>query len=351
MFFLFRQASRSSGAVALAGAFLLFLLPALTTLAQSDTIDTEPNRGGLNTIQGNVYLPSGHRLDRPVRVRLNSIRTFDSYAMTDSNGTFYFRRLPGGSYRITVDAGQEYETAYETVEVLGDGNTRRSRGGGQTITVQIQLQTKGASSGKAAAIDAAQAALPKRARELYDKALKDAEVNEHKKAIEHLEGAIKVYPDFALAYNELGVQRLKLGETATALEAFRIAHKLAPDALMLQLNYGIALVKNKEFGDGESELHKVLEKNSSSTTAHLYRGRALIGLKRDDDAEKELLMVVSADKGSEVGQAYRYLGALYIQNGKRERAVDALEHFLALEPKDKDSDQIRKILEQLRSTK
>lgn len=347
---IFRHPSRSSGVVTLAGAFLLFLLPALTTLAQSDTIDTEPSRGGLNTIQGNVYLPSGHRLDRPVRVRLNSIRTFDSYAMTDSNGTFYFRRLPGGTYRIAIDAGKEYETAYETVEVLGDGNTRRTRAG-QTITVQIQLQLKGASSGKAATIDAAQAALPKRARELYDKALKDAEVNEHKKAIEHLEGAIKAYPDFALAYNELGVQRLRLGETAPALEAFRIAHKLAPDALMLHLNYGIALVKNKEFGDGESELHKVLEKNSSSTTAHLYRGRALIGLKRDDDAEKELLMVVAANKGSDVGQAYRYLGALYIQNGKKERAVDALEHFLALEPKDKDSDQVRKILEQLRSTK
>src|SRR4051812_41230585 len=114
MFIIFRHASRSTGAVSLAGAVLLFLLPTLTTLAQSDTIDTEPNRGGLNIIQGNVYLPSGHRLDRPVRVRLNSMRTFDNYTMTDSNGTFYFRRLPGGTYRITIDAGQQYETAYET---------------------------------------------------------------------------------------------------------------------------------------------------------------------------------------------------------------------------------------------
>jgi tetratricopeptide (TPR) repeat protein len=350
MVFLFRQRLRPSDAVALVGALLLFLLPALTTLAQSDTIDTEPNRGGLNIIQGNIYLPSGRRLDRPVRVRLNSIRTFDSFAMTDSNGTFYFRRLPGGTYRITIDAGPEYETAYETVEILGDGNPRRTRSG-QTFTVQIQLQPKGASVGKPATLDAAQAAIPKRARELYDKALKDAELNEHRKAIEHLDGAIKLYPDFALAYNELGVQRLKLGETAPALEAFRKAHKLAPDALVLHLNYGIALVKNKEFKDGESELQMVLEKNSSSTAARLYRGRALIGLKRDNDAEKELLMVVAANKGGEVGQAYRYLGALYIQNGKKERAVDALEHFLALEPKDKDTDQVRKILAELRSTK
>jgi tetratricopeptide (TPR) repeat protein len=310
-------------------------------------VDTEPNRGGLNIIQGNIYLPNGHRLDRRVRVRLNSVATGDSYTMTDSNGAFYFRRLPGGNFVITIDAGQEYETANETVDILGAGDPRRSRAG-QTITLQIQLQLKGARSSKPATIDAAQAAIPKQARELYEKALKEAEANDHRKAIEHLESAIKLYPNFALAYNELGVQRLKLGETAPALEAFRTAHNLAPDALVLQLNYGIALVRNKQFREAEPELHKVLEKDNSSTTAHLYLGRALIGLNRYDEAEKELLVVVAANKGNEVGQAYRYLGALYIEKGDRERAADALERFLTLAPKDKDSDQIRKILAELR---
>jgi tetratricopeptide (TPR) repeat protein len=146
------------------------------------------------------------------------------------------------------------------------------------------------------------------------------------------------------------VQRLRLGETAPALEAFRTAHKLAPDALVLQLNYGIGLVRNKQFREAEPELQKVLEKDSSLTTAHLYMGRALIGLSRYDEAEKELLVVV-ANKGSEVAQAYRYLGALYIEKGEREHAIDALEHFLALKPEDRDTDQVRKILADLQSAK
>jgi tetratricopeptide (TPR) repeat protein len=328
---------------------LLSLLSALTALAQSDSMDTEPNRGGINIIQGNIYMPSGNRLERRVRVRLSSVGTGESYTMTDSNGAFYFRRLPGGTYRISIDAGPEYEAANETVDIVDAGLSRRTRTG-QTITVQIQLQPKAASSNKPATIDAAQAAIPKQARELYEKALKEAEANDHKKAIEYLEGAIKLYPYFALAYNELGVQRLRLGETAPALEAFRTAHKLAPDALVLQLNYGIGLVRNKQFREAEPELQKVLEKDSSLTTAHLYMGRALIGLSRYDEAEKELLVVV-ANKGSEVAQAYRYLGALYIEKGEREHAIDALEHFLALKPEDRDTDQVRKILADLQSAK
>lgn len=329
---------------ALLGALLTTSLLALTAAAQSDVIDTEPGRGGLNAIQGNIYLPSGRRLDKRVRVRLSSVNGGDSYTLSDEHGAFSFRRLRGGSYRVTVEAGKEYETAGETVDLFDV-----SRGPGQTVTVQIQLQLKGVSEGKPETVNAALAAIPKQARELYEKALVAARAGESRKAVEHLEAAIKLHPDFPLAYNDLGVQRLKLGDTARALEAFRAALKLAPDAFVLHLNHGIALVRNREFRPAEAALRRASELNPSSTTARLYRGRALIRLGRFDEAEKELLQVVAANAGYEVGQAYRYLGALYIERGDKARAVNALERFLALDPKDGDTGEVRKILEQLKS--
>ena len=344
-----RERSRSFGVLASVGIFLFMLVTGLPVFAQTDTIDTEPSRGGVNSIQGHVYLPSGHRIERPIRVRLSSIRTGPMFTMSDSNGNFYFHRLPAGTYNVSVDAGQEFEKAEETVDIIDDGISRRSRAG-QTVTVQIQLGLKSTSMGKAGVVNAAEAVMPKEARDLYEKAIKEAEAGESKNAIEDLQNAIKLYPNFALAYNELGVQRLKLGEAGPALEAFHTAHTLDPNAFVLHLNYGIALVKNKKFKDADSELQKVLEKNNASTTAHLYRGRALIGLKKYDQAEKELLTVVAAKPERETAQAYRYLGALYIQKDDTKRAVKALENFLALDPKDKDTDQVRQILEQLRSS-
>lgn len=343
------RTTRLRSAAVLLATLLSTLLLAAAALAQSDTIDTEVGTGGRNVIQGNVYVPSGRRLEKRVRVRLGTLKAGDAYTMTDSNGAFYFRRLAGGTYRVTVEAGQEYETASETVDILDATDPRRT-GGGQTYTLQIQLQMKGAGGGgKPAAVDAALGGVPKPARELYEKALKAAQAGEHKKAIGHLEGALKLHPDFALAHNELGAQLLRAGEIARALEAFRAALKLAPDAFVLRLNYGIALVRNKEYGQAEAELHKALEQNRSSTTARLYRGRALIGLDRYAEAEQELLQVATTNKGSEAGQAYRYLGAIYMEAGDKRSAVVALERALALNPEDKDAAHIRKLLEELRA--
>lgn len=222
--------------------FLLVLILSLALLVvvrgQSGGIDSDPSSGignlatARNTIQGHVYLPSGQRLDRRVRVRISGTLG-DLSALADDNGSFIFRRLAGGTYYLTVEAGKEFETASETVDIF-DRGSRNDRG--QTITVHIRLQLKSSKEAKPATVSAALAAIPKPAQELYQKALDSARTGNSKEAIKHLDRALELHPQFMLALNELGVQHMRLSEFDKAAEALRSALKLAPEDFAPRLN-------------------------------------------------------------------------------------------------------------------
>lgn len=315
--------------------------------AQMGGIDPDPGSpgsGGQSTIEGRIYYPSGRTMDKRLRVRLTGLRIGEFFTMTDDSGAFSFRRIAGGSYVVSVEAGKEYEPVNETVDILDvRGQFPRS------YSLQIQLRPKSTSgSQKNAVMNAALAAVPRAAAELYQKALESDRAGDTKKAIEQLKSAISLYPDFLLAFNELGVQYWKCGQLDKAAEALRFALKLAPDGFSQRLNYGIVLVHMRQFKEAEPELRRALEKNEGSAMAHYYLGRALATLRRFDEGEKELQRAIALG-GEETNAAHRYLGAIYNDRGDTKRAISELETYLKLVPSAKDAAQIREILQQLKN--
>ena len=319
--------------------------PARSQTGGVDFDPGDPGTGGRNSIQGSVYYPSGRHLDKRMRVKLNTLRGGDLTTLTDDNGAFSFRRLAPGSYTVVIDGDKDYEPAIERVDITQP--ISRASAAGQIITVQIQLRLKQGGGAKPAILNAALAGVPTAAVELYRKALEFAQQGESKKAIEQLEKAISVYPQFMLALNELGVQHLRLGQLDKAVAAFRSALEIAPDVFEPRLNYGIALVYLKQLKDAEAELRLALVKNDSSAVAHYFLGRALAVQRKFDEAEKELERGISLG-GSEVGGAHRYLGAIYKERGDNQRAISELETYLRLVPSAEDAAQIRKIIAELK---
>ncbi|MDQ3816486.1 MAG: tetratricopeptide repeat protein [Acidobacteriota bacterium] len=333
-------------------SLLLIALTGSIAGAQSRRVPSQSEDGitdmsdpatGRSSIEGRLYYPSGHPVDKRIRIELSSVQGGSSSIMSSDNGTFIFRRLPEGTYNLTVNAGPEYETAYETVRIT-EGGLRSGRG--QAVTVQIQLRLKSNTSVRPSVASAELASVPAAARESYLKALSFEQAHEPKKAIEQLERAVKLYPDFALAYNEMGAQYMQLNRLDKAAEAFQSALKIARDAFVPRLNYGYVLLQQKKYAEAEAELRRAIEKNGNSVDAHIYRGRALIRLRRSDEAEKELQRAIAIG-GEEANLAHRYLGALYIELGERERAITELETYLKLMPNAQDANQIREIIKGL----
>lgn len=286
---------------------------------------------GIHTIQGKVYSPSGRPVSIPLKVRLDSPNTSSLQTVTDQDGAFSFSRLQAGDYRLTVEGGSEFENAVEHPSIY-----REASPGGRIVRLDIFMRPKeNFGSIHREAVDAF-----KKARELDQN-------GETKKAIEHLNKALGIYPRFGPALNLLGVQYLKLGQPEKAAETLEAAVKLAPDDFLPRLNYGIALLNQKKFDLSEQQLRMALTKNQDAPTAHMYLGIALMNLKRLDEAEKELRVAV-VSKSNEIAPAHRYLGGIYWGMRDYKRAADELEMYLKLMPNAADAERTRAAIKELR---
>lgn len=309
--------------------------------------------GGRHVIQGRLILTSGQRADVQLKVRLVSVGLGDLSVVSDTNGNFYFRSLRHGSYTVVVDGGDDYESVSERVYIEMDpGNPQRGTSpvqGTRPYTVQIFLRPKRAAGteGRAAVISAALSAVPKPALERYYKAQEAARAGGYDQAIEDLQAAVALHPQFALALSEMGALYLKTKKPDKAIEAFRASLKIAPDDYATLVSYGIALFDKGALGEAEEQIRRALKRNAASSLARLYLGRLLISQRKLDEAEKELARAAAA-ADAHAASAYYYLGGLYWAKRDYRQAADKLETYLRLSPKAPDAERVRATVKDLR---
>jgi tetratricopeptide (TPR) repeat protein len=308
--------------------------------------------GGIHTIQGYVFFPSGRRAEGTIVVRLQPMNGGEITVLPDSSGAFVFNQLSPGNYSVVVNAGDEYEIARDSVYIDSDLNL--SRGGGRVpqtarrYTVMIHLTEKRGAPVKAGVVNAALAEVPDKPRRLFEQGLEHARAGDSARAAESFKQAVALYPNFPLALNELGVQYLKLGHTEKAIETLKGAVKLSPDAYGPRLNLGIALLEAQKFSEAEEQLREALKRNSSLPTGHMYLGLCLVRLTRYDDAEKELLLAVQGSN-NQLAMAQYYLGGIYWKREEYPKAIEALEAYLKLTPNAQDAARVRATIATLRS--
>ena len=300
--------------------------------------------GGANIISGMAVSSNGQRIARRVSIRLRTMTKGDRISTTDEKGSFVFYGVPPGEYLLVIDKEQDFEPFTQTVTVI------QPRGmPPQTYYLSIRLELKGKAETRTGVLNAEFANVPPRARASYDKAQQLAQAGDNRAATEELKKAISEHPGFMLAFNELGVQYLKLGEFDKAEEALAKAMKLAPDSPTPLLTHGILLTVMGKFNLAVTELEAALKQKEQSASGHLYLGQALANLGRFDQAEVHLARAVALG-GDDVKDAHRFLGAIYLQRGDRERGVAEFETYLKLAPKAKDAEQIRQIVKQHKRT-
>lgn len=298
--------------------------------------------GGNNSIEGNVILSSGQRLDRRIRVRLVTMTKGDQTSMTDEYGKFYFRGLVNGDYTVTIDGEKEFEPISHRVSIIVLRGSPP-----QNYMVSIRLTIKKDTEPKAGVVNAELSNVPPKAVELYNKALELSKQNDHKGAIEQLQAAIKEYGDFVLGYNEMGYQYMKLTDYEKAEAAFQSALKINPDALLPLTNHGIVLNCLNKFPEAEKELRKAIKINDKLPVTHYWLAYSIANQNRFDEAEKEFLLAAKLG-GPEMKEAHRYLAIIYSSKGDKKRQIAELETYLLLAPTAADAEQLRKLLQQLK---
>jgi tetratricopeptide (TPR) repeat protein len=328
---------------------LLFILLGVLLLSPSAYAQgsgrSSTGTGGIHSIQGYIFFPSGRRADvGSIVVKLQSLQYAELQVIPDSSGAFTFSQLAPGSYTVIINAGNEYELYSDSVLIDSDLNLSRMGvrlpPNPQRHTVMAHLQLKIKVGVKPGVVNAALAAVPDKARKLYERGLEEARSENPAKAANTLKEAVTLYPNFPLALNELGVQYLKLQQATKAIEVLKEACKLSPDTAPARLNLGIALLETRQFAPAEEQLRESLKLNSSSATAHMYLGIALLRQSKFDEAEKELLVATQAN-AAQLGMANYYLAGLYWRKKDYNRAVEQLEKYLASTPNAPDAERVR----------
>ena len=317
---------------------LFLLLVVVRVTAQGlprSTPSTDAGWGG-GGITGMVLSSTGQRFSRRISVCLRSRDKGDRVTTTDDKGNFAFTGVPRGDYVVIIDKEQDFEPFSQDISVTPFSGAPY---------LSIRLRLKGEAKSGPGVVNAEFANVPSRAVAFYQKAQEQAQAGNNKAAIEQLQKAIAEYSNFMLAFNELGVQYLRLGELDKADESLAKALKLAPDSATPLLTHGILLTVMGKFNLAVTELQTALKQREQSANGHLYLGQALANLGRFAEAEVQLTRAIELG-ADEMKDAHRFLGAIYLQRGERGKAVAEFEIYLKLAPKAEEAEQVRQLIRQ-----
>jgi Flp pilus assembly protein TadD len=337
----------TSGKNFLLSAILLFQATAIAVgqIAGGLTGTTNTRMGGNNYVVGTVFGPTGMPVNTRISIRLSTPEFGDVITSTDDGGKFVFSGVGNGLYTLIIDSEPDFEPVREEVDIV---RKRSSVPETYTLTIRlrdrIDLRTK---AERPAVIKASDAAVPKPALKYYEKAAELARSADHRGAIEQLKLAVEAYPLFVNAWNEIGVQYLRLNELDRADEALQAALKIKPDAYEPLINRGIALFRLSRLKDAEPVLRDALKAKAESSVAYYYLGRTLNKMGRNDEAEIAFLTCIKMSPG-EFKEAHRLLAVIYLDRGDGQRVIEELEQYLLLVPKAPDAEELRKVIEQIK---
>jgi len=269
---------------------------------------------------------------------------YTAHTFSDSKGRFRFRDLAAGPYtlRLVVPGLDETRRTVEVSRTLADG--------GRRVNVKIEFDPSGPSrqaQERKYTVSARELSLPSAAIREYKEAQALLGRREIAAAIQRLERAVELAPQFTVAWNNLGTIAYHEDRFADAERYFRSALEHEPGAYTPAVNLGGVLVTMRRYAEAlEYNLYAVLE-DASDPLGQAQLGMNYLFLGKPDPALKHLKEAKRLDP-NHFSHPQRYLAQIYLQRGDEKAAVAELEDFLRRHPDSPAAEATREKLTELR---
>lgn len=322
--------------VALAGTAAAQVLPPPNPRNPDEPLPT-------GTIEGRVFLPSGHSINSNVKVILSNRQNPLYTLYTNKHGEFRFTEMKEGIYYLEVVADSK---VYDPV--MREVWLKR----GEELNLTIYLSTKRDElirtiTAKTVSVAELNRNIPAAARREYGRAQERIREGDVLTAIEHLRRAIARHPDYLIARNDLGVQYLKLERFDEAAEQFRAAIGKSPSYFNPRLNLGLVLFEQRKYTEAREQFRQAVSLDSARPAAHLWLGVTLIETGDLDQAERELVRA-RALGGAGYALAHYYVAQVYLKRDQPEAALHELTTYLEEAPQGEKAEEARLLIERLR---
>ena len=130
-------------------------------------------------------------------------------------------------------------------------------------------------SGQSVSVTELQHRVPKKARQSLARALKLSKAGDHPHAAAELETAVLRDPEFADAYNQLGVEYGHLGRFDEAAAALRRSIEVDPASWGAHYNLAVVLIRTGDLAEAGRSLRRALGHAPENARAHWLLGRLL----------------------------------------------------------------------------
>lgn len=323
---------------------LVLLLVVSPAAAQRDFGTSAPplrNFGSsVQHVRIHLDLPNGN-CEASARVTLQSLSGPFIEGVENNDCDFEFSNVPEGDYSVRV-SGTELSSAdvsssiHVSADSAADFNVRLKRTGAPNYSGLPN-----------ALVSAPDLAVPNGARKELEKAIDLSRQQNWQEAIQKLNKAIHIYPQYAVAYNNLGAIYGQLGDRNRENEALQKAISVNPKFALAYLNLGRMEVKANNFPAAEPFLAKAAELNPADVSTLVLLSYSEFMDKNFDAAIATTRKAHSTEKPHAF--AHRVAARAFEQQEQKANAIAELETFLKEEPSGPRADAARQELEILRA--
>ncbi len=293
--------------------------------------------GSVGNVHVRVVLDNGRNAGPYLQVHLLAAGTATvGVTYTNDVGEATFSGVPVGSYYIEVSGDGIQSTSTDSFMV-----DERKGSQSQWITVH-RVEDSGPKpvSAHATLVSATDMNVPGKARKELDKANQEMAMQNWKKSLEHLNQAIAIAPQWATAYNNLGVLYAKINDIPHEEDALKKAVSLDPKFAAALINYGKLSIRQKNFPEAEELLQKAVSVEPNNPESLMLLADAAY-MDRHFDAAITASHQAHASSQDHPSFVHYIAARAYQQENNQAEALAEFKLFLAEEPKGPRADHVR----------
>ena len=258
-------------------------------------------------------------------------------ASLDPGGGFEFHGVAPGAYQLRL-TGAAGAIIYEELVFINDGY--------QHLSIQVPVKPLTVRPNDATvSFRQLQHKVPAEAQKEFGKGNSASIKGDLPRALNHFQKAVTLDPEFADAFNGIGMTYAALGELQQAADQFQKAIDLVPDHVGAAANLSIVLCKLKHYHEAGELARRALKINPG-----LLKLRYVLGISLVNEGGSRVEALDNLQRATvEVPGAHLLVAKILAETGRREEATQHLEDYLrSPAARDLDRPAVEAWLEQLR---
>ena len=298
--------------------------------------------GGFSLSSGNVHVRVVYANERKaganllVRLMQGSSSTPVQTTFTNDQGQADFKNIPLGMYHVSISGGGIETTDSELFEV----DARKATQSEYVTVRQIEGGEANGEGSKSGTVSASDLGIPSKARKDFDKASDAIAKQEWSKAVELLNQAIAIYPQYAVAYNNLGVVYGRMNDVVHEKEALQKAVSLNEHFAAACQNLVKVYLREKAYPQAETLLTKGLSGDPNNGQFLMLMADVQY-VEGHYDAAIATVQKVHALPNDHPATAHYIAAKAYEHENRSKEALAEFQMFLKEEPTGPRADHVR----------